>query len=272
MDKLKKRVLKALYNLRKKVEDKEREIENFENNPLSLFNDLQYDRDMIPELLSDVDESVLLEYQNWQYPLIVKEMQLRFNMFPYSLDWEPDVFPSPIYLIRNGYRVAGLQAYTNSFEVLSSPETKKSLDEYTTAAKYRIDKWEELERLKIKQMNPFVNEDDSLMHTIKLSMKRKKITANIEKQLPLLVAELEDAQYKEQKCYLRLEKVLQEENIEQYDLEKIYQQLAQFINLHYVNKHQELLKNTDKEVNEYTLQASIKIEELEQKAMSTEQY
>lgn len=65
---MKERVLKLLHLHRKQIEQKEKDIEAFEADPLLLFGRLQDDKYVIPSMLEETDPTLLQAYQAWPIP------------------------------------------------------------------------------------------------------------------------------------------------------------------------------------------------------------
>lgn len=269
---MQKRVLKALYNERKKIEEKEEEIKRFTSDPLMLFNELQYDQEIIPKLLKNISESHLIDYQKWQYPMVQRAIIDQFNISPFILSWDDDIFPSPIYLVRNGYRVAAINPYENTFEVLASENVKNILNEYKRISSRRIHKWEELQELNAKRMNPFINEDDSLYNTIKVSLRKKKKGNELERTIELYAYDLEALIEEENVLYRQLESMSREENVNNYEIEKIYNLLKPYLGLRLVDGYQNQFIEVEREINLVIKDTEDRIEELNKLVSETEQY
>lgn len=266
------RVLKTLYNRRKKIEEKESEIKRFTEDPLMLFDELQYDRYIIPNLLEEVDESMLLSYQKWQYPMTQRAIIESFEISPFTIEWDGDMFPSPFYLVRNGYRVASLQPYENTFTILPNENVVNALDEYIRIVNRRISKWEEIAELNAKKINPFIDESDSLYNTVKVSLTRKKKETELSNAIELYTSDLNMLIEEENSMFRAIEKLSREENINNYEVEKIYNKLKHRLNLRLVNSYQDEFIKIEDRVIEKERQAEERINELQKKVNETEQY
>lgn len=266
------RVLRILYNEKHKIQEKENEIKEFKSNPLILFSELQYNRHLIPDLLLEVDERLLLEYQEWQYPLVINEMVKQFSLAPFVLSWDPDIFPSPIYLLREGYPAVAIHPYKNQFELLPSQKIKDAADEYLMSNKRRINMWEEIENLKIKMSNPFINEDESLLNTIKLSVTRSKKENAISEELAILNGELDALTDQENRSFYRLENLSREESLVKDDAMKVHRNIGMSLNLGFVDGYNKMFQEIDEQINRKNLEAKERIEELERLSIETKQY
>lgn len=273
MNTLKERVIKLLQSMRKQIERKEQQIEHFTENPLSLFDDLQHEREIIPDLLVNVDESLLIEYQDWQYPLVQKAILDTFKISPFTISWEPDYFPSPIYLLNNGYPVVAIQPYQQTFELLSDEELSNRLQEFSDLSKHRIDLWEQYQSLQIRAWNPFIDvEDDSLTDAFKITLTKNKKIKEIQKEQELTLVEHQRLTEECNRISLKIENLISEEALKNYEIDKIYNQMKAVFPLKYVDLQKVIIDNVNEQIAKWELESQERILKLENKAMSTDQF
>lgn len=266
------RVLKLLFNEKHKLKEKEMEIRSFTEDPLILFSDLQYNKDIIPDLLLSVSEDLLLEYQSWQYPYISRAISDKFSISPYIISWNKDDFPSPILFMREGYATAAIHPYDNTFEILTSNEVDVVADTYRRCVINRITKWEEVEKIKLNYMNPFIGGDDSLFGTIKTTFNKKNIQKELESEMQLAISELDYLIDKENKAYYQLKKTANEESLEKDGVIKLYRKVGKPLELKLIDGYTIFFEELDEEIRIARDEATQRVQEYEELAINTEQY
>lgn len=269
---MKNRVLKILASKRKQIENKENQIMNFENNPLMLFDELQQEGSMIPDMLKDIDENLLIEYQNWQYPYVINALQEEISLSPFTLNWDSETFPSPIYITREGYYVAQVSPYKKSFEVLPEDEMIELLEDYMMLSKRRIQQWEELESLIIKGMNPFIEADDSLAKNIKIAFTRSKIEKDLHNEQQLLLQDINQLDDEIKRLLLQINNLSTQQLTNQHEIDKVYNQFRVKFSLKLVDLMEEKILKADEEILKLQIEAEKRVQELENLAASTEQF
>lgn len=269
---LKKRVIKLIQSKKKEYDRKEKLMESFEDNPLMIFDELQYERDIIPDLLASVDDSLLLEYQSWQYPFVYKSLINNFKVAPLVISWDEEVFPSPFYLLSNGYPVVAIHPYKQTFEVLPSEEFIDILAEFERVSKARIDKWVEYQTLLIHEWNPYIGTGESMSAALKVMLTKGKKTKELKMQQELVLSEHEAYVDSCNRQMLKIESESRTTLLENYELDNLYNELRIKLPLRYVNLHDQIIFETTEMIAKWENEAEEQIARLQKEANETEQY
>lgn len=268
---LESRIIKIIQTKQKELERKEKQIENFQNNPLMLFDELQYERDIIPQLLASIDESLLLEYQTWQYPYVHKALIENFNIAPLIIAWDDETFPSPFYLLNDGYPVAMIHPYEQTFEVLPTEEITDMLTNFKNLSKSRIDAWERYQQLLIYEWNPYVGSDDSMRDALKVMFTKGKKTKEIQAEQRIVLSDYEQLTDACSRQLLQIETASRDAIIKNYQLDNIFNELKVKLPLKYKDLHEEIIMETNQEIAQLEEEAQERIAELQKEANETEQ-
>lgn len=270
---MKERVLKLLQLHRKQIEQKEKDITAFETDPLLLFGRLQDDKYVIPSILEDADPALLTAYQAWQYPLVVQALTQRISLTPFTLGWNETLYPSPFYLLYNGYPVAELHPYLRLFDILPTQDIADRLKQYELVASEQIQVWEDLQGVTIRLQNPFIDvEEDNLVSTLKISVKRKKLQKEGVAQQQALLARYQGLVEETNRLMMQLEALSREENALQYDIERVYGQLAQHFPLKLQDAHTTLITEVQETIAKREAEAEVRVDALQKRALETEQF
>lgn len=268
---MKKRVIKQLQQSIKDTQEKLKEIENFDKNPLIFFDELQHNQMIIPELLNEIDEDLLMEYQSWQYPLILDALRKNFKLSPFDLGWNEEAFPSPIYILHEGYPVAMIEPYKKNYTLLPDRQMRDTLSEWQRLSKERIKVWIELQETSVRHSNPYIDNDESIGALLKTSVRKNKIQKDLKKKYSLLESKLIQLDEELNRLRLHMETLEQEEVFLHYELEKIYQQFKVHLPLSYIDGHEKMVLEFNQIVNDWEEDARKKIQDLEMLAIKTEQ-
>lgn len=266
------RILKLLQEKELAYKEKQKQIASFEEAPLSLFTHLQQEAYLIPDILSGVDEKFLLDYQEWQYPLVHQALLDAFRLDGFEIRWDTTIFPSPFYFLRNGYPVAVLHPYDRSFTALPSESVVEALSAYQDAQKKRICIWEEYHTALIRLSNPFVDEDDSFTRTLKVAVTKKKRQKASLSEVERLKNAHDKLTEDIQRLDLQLDGMHREHNVMLYDIDKLYNQMQHAFNLSYIDGHNEAFADTYEMIRRWEDAAETRVSDLQNKSMETEQF
>lgn len=266
------RLLKLLQEQEMAYKEKQKQVAAFTEDPLSLFTHLQQEAHLIPSVLSNIDEKFLLEYQEWQYPLVHQALLDTFRLDGFEIRWDTSTFPSPFYLLSNGYPVAFLDPYSRSFTVTPSESVTETLATYQKTQKKRLDVWQEYQMARIRYTNPFVDEDDSVTNTLRIAATKKRRQKETMAEINRLEAAHDQLVEEIQRLDLQLEGHNREHNTLLYDLDKLYSQMQHRLNLSYRDGHSEAFADLYVTISEWEQEAEEVVSLQQKKSMETEQF
>jgi len=105
--------------IKQSLEQYKREIERYidlvselEKDPFILFQEIIPNRaTLILELLEEKDPENIKNFEKWIYPFVIKKLEETFDNSEYTFSFNPNQFPSPIYISRENKNVASIYPY-----------------------------------------------------------------------------------------------------------------------------------------------------------------
>lgn len=270
---MKDRVLRMLLHSRKMIEQKEDEIRGFEDNPFVLFSGLQENKELIPELLMTTDDTLAIEYQNWQYTHVVQEINAKISIMPFTVGWNPEHYPSPIYILDDGYPVAAIHPYLKLFERLPNEDIMEQYAEYVRLTEERMALWEEVQIAHLRRENPYIDVDeDSITDTLKTVVLRKRYEKQRMAEIQGFEERIAEIDNDLKSMNLHIERMTEEDTQTRSDMEKLYRKFSLEIPLTYEDGHDTAVFNIEKELRQKEDEITERLSVLEDKAFTTEQY
>ena len=268
---MKKRVQQALLHERKKIEQKEKEIEEFEQNPLILFSGMQYDKNIIPDLLASDDDNLLIKYQNWQYPYVRQAIIDNISLAPYTIDWDASIFPSPFLILDNGHPIIAIHPYLQVFERLPNENLNQEFEEFKRLKELRMLAWEKQQIALIRQENPFID-DDSITGTIKAVAMKGRMQKQRMAEVADIQREINGYDDLIERSNLRINKIEEDNKSTEYEIERLFRKFNQLLPLTYEDGFDTGRKDIEYDLRQFEQEIIQRVHDWKDKAQQTEQY
>lgn len=264
---MKERITKLLHEHALSLEQKRKQIENFAEDPLSLFTDLSEDAFIVFDSLERMDDKFWQDYQAWQYPLVVKALQDTFTIRPFEINWLENVYPSPIYFLHEGYPVCALHPYDRRFVVLPPENLMGALEQYKELKFQAIELWEQYKTERIHMLNPFLEASDSLTSNFKVVFNQRKREKEHQERLNELDKEYSVIEERIRQLELKIESISRADNELHYEIETLFKRLRTPLHLSFHNELDDLMFRMEQDIRQVEQAAESRITTLEKRSI-----
>lgn len=191
----------------------ERVLKEIEKNPELIMTNLYIEEtsdSLLAFLVSNIDETSLLDFQGYLYRLLIPYLKSKFNIDGLDFEFQTEVYPSPLTIMQDDVVISDLYIYQKLFVVRTDENSKKILkqiEEVKNKIKELNLKGEELEMAKI---NPLALGGSNPIKLVDIALRKKNYMKNINKDINYLSQDLFNLQKEVSSLEIALEKAHQD--------------------------------------------------------------